>query len=91
MAYLTGGGAVNPAGPWTTGGAAPDGASPVTLPYSITVGGQQAQQYYLGLTPGFAGLYQANFEVPQLAPGTYPLSVTVAGSQSNAATIAIAQ
>jgi uncharacterized protein (TIGR03437 family) len=90
VAYLTGGGAVSPAGPWTTGGPAPNGSSPVTSPYSITVGGQQTQQYYLGLTPAFVGLYQANFKVPQLAPGSYPLYLTVAGSQSNAAMIAIA-
>jgi uncharacterized protein (TIGR03437 family) len=90
VAYLTGGGAVNPAGPWTTGGAAPNGISPVTSQYSISVGGQQAQQYYLGLTPDFVGLYQANFKVPQLAQGSYPLAVTVAGLQSNAAMIAVA-
>jgi hypothetical protein len=61
VAYLTGGGPVNPAGPLATGGPAPNGASSAALPYSISVGGQPATQYYLGLTPGFVGLYQANF------------------------------
>jgi hypothetical protein len=61
VAYLTGGGPVNPAGPLAAGGPAPNGASSAALPYSISVGGQPATQYYLGLTPGFVGLYQANF------------------------------
>ena len=89
VAYLTGGGSVNASGPWVTGGASPSGISPVTSSYSITVGGQQARSFYLGLAPGFVGLYQANLQVPQLAPGNYPLQVTVNGVQSNGPTISI--
>jgi uncharacterized protein (TIGR03437 family) len=44
---------------------------------------------YLGLTPGFVGLYQANFIVPAIAPGSYPVVVTVGGMSSNAASIAV--
>ena len=61
MAYLTGGGAVNSSGAWITGAASPAGPSAVTLQYLLTVGGQVAEVAYLGLTPGFVGLYQANF------------------------------
>lgn len=88
VAYLTGGGAVN-SGSWTTGAASPDGPASVTASYTLTVGNQPAQVEYLGLTPGFVGLYQANFTVPSLAPGSYPVVVTVAGNTSNAATIAV--
>jgi uncharacterized protein (TIGR03437 family) len=42
------------------------------------------------LTPGFVGLYQANFKLPSLTPGDYPIVVTVAGNASNAATVAVA-
>jgi uncharacterized protein (TIGR03437 family) len=89
VAYLTGGGAVNSPGSWITGAASPAGPSAVTSQYSLTVGGQVAQVGYLGLTPGFVGLYQANFTVPTLTPGTYPVVVTVAGNASNSATIAV--
>ena len=89
VAYLTGGGAVNSSSPWTTGAASPAGPSSVASPYSLTVGGQVAQVSYVGLTPGFVGLYQANFTVPALTPGTYPVVVTVAGNASNSATLAV--
>lgn len=87
-AYLTGGGAVNSAA-WTTGAASPAGAASVTVSYALTVGGQPAQVQYLGLTPGFVGLYQANFTVPSLAAGQYPIVVTMAGNTSNAATVTV--
>ncbi len=89
VAYLTGGGAVNSSSPWITGAASPAGPSSITSSHSLTVGGQVAQVSYVGLTPGFVGLYQANFKVPTLTPGTYPVVVTVAGNASNAATIAV--
>ena len=88
VAYLTGGGEVS-SGSWITGAPSPAGPSPVTSQYSLTVGGQVAQVAYLGLTPGFVGLYQANFTVPTLTPGTYPVVVTVAGNASNSAAITI--
>ena len=87
VAYLTGGGSVNAAGAWITGSASPAGPSSVTAPYSITVGGQPAQVQYVGLTPGFVGLYQTNFTLPSLAPGAYPVVVTIGGVSSNAAMV----
>jgi uncharacterized protein (TIGR03437 family) len=89
VVYLTGGGAVNAAGPWVTGAAAPSGISSVTAPYSLTVGGTPAVVEYLGLTPEFVGLYQANFIVPPITPGSYPVVVTIAGVPSNAASISV--
>ena len=38
--------------------------------YSLTVGGQDAKVLYVGLTPGFAGLYQVDFVVPALPAGS---------------------
>ena len=88
VAYLTGGGAVN-SNAWISGAVSPAGPSSVKSSYALTVGNQPAQVEYLGLTPGFVGLYQANFTLPQLTPGSYPIVVTVAGNSSNAALINI--
>ena len=89
VAYLTGGGAVD-SGSWITGAPSPNAPASVRAPYTLTVGTEPAQVQYLGLTPGFVGLYQANFKLPSLTPGDYPIVVTVAGNASNAATVAVA-
>jgi uncharacterized protein (TIGR03437 family) len=84
VVYFTGGGPVTPAGTLTTGAGAPNGLSPITGSYSITVGGMKATVDYIGLSPGAVGLYQANFVVPALpAAGTYPVVITIAGQASN--------
>lgn len=61
--YLTGLGSVTPS--------VADGAAAPAVPLSIVdanvmvfVGGQQAKVDFKGLAPGYAGLYQVNFEVP---------------------------
>lgn len=89
VAYLTGGGLTETTDPLITGTPA-SGPSSVSSPYSVAVGGQPATGYYLGLTPGYVGLYQANFRVPALAPGNYPLAVTVDGATSNSAIVSVA-
>jgi uncharacterized protein (TIGR03437 family) len=82
--YFTGGGPVNAAGSLVSGAAAPSGLSPVTDPSpSVTVGGVAAKVIYVGLTPAGIGLYQANFQVPQIAQGTYPVVLTISGQASN--------
>jgi uncharacterized protein (TIGR03437 family) len=50
----------------------------------VTVGGIASPNVeYVGLTPGSVGLYQANFTVPQIAKGTYPVVLTIGGQASN--------
>jgi uncharacterized protein (TIGR03437 family) len=83
VVYFTGGGPVQASGQLTAGAAAPAGESPVTGNNSITVGGVAANVVYMGLTPGSVGLYQANFTVPALAKGAYPVVITIAGNASN--------
>ncbi len=83
--YFTGGGPRSAAGKLTTGAAAPSGLSPLvsSAAPTISVGGVQATIAYIGLTPAGVGLYQANFYVPQIAKGTYPVVVTISGTASN--------
>ena len=83
VAWFTGGGPVNSSGKLASGAASPAGLSPVSGPYSVTVGGVQAVVNYVGLTPGSIGLYQANFVVPTLASGDHPVIVTISGQASN--------
>jgi len=83
VAYFTGGGPVQAAGKLVTGAPAPSGLSPVTGDNTVTVGGIKATVVYMGLTPGSIGLYQVNFLVPQIAKGTYPVVITIAGQASN--------
>jgi uncharacterized protein (TIGR03437 family) len=87
--YFTGGGLVD--GDRRTGVPAP--SSPLmhlTLPTTVTIGSQQAQMAFSGLTPGSIGLYQANVIVPSgLAPGDYPVTITVGGVASSPAQISV--
>jgi uncharacterized protein (TIGR03437 family) len=84
VAYLVGMGATNPAVPSSV-------ASPANPPAvvpggaQVTVGGQTALVSFVGLTPGFVGLYQLNFAVPQNAqPGM--LDVVISQGSINANT-----
>ena len=87
-AWLTGLGPVDPA--VATGVAAPvSPLSRVTAPVTATIGNAAATVKFAGLAPGFAGLYQVNIEIPQLAPGRYPLQVGANGVLSNAGLIAV--
>jgi minor extracellular serine protease Vpr len=74
--YLSGMGATNPA--VKSGQAAPGGpnlAKAVVQP-TVTLNGQAATVQFAGLTPGFVGLYQVNFVVPNNA-GTGDLTLIV--------------
>ena len=88
VVYLTGIGPVdNPVAP-----GAPTPNSPLArplLPVAATIGGQAVDIQFIGLTPGFAGLAQANLRVPTLSAGDYPLVITIGSTPSNPATISV--
>ena len=67
----------------------PPPLSNATKPFSATIGGAKATVTFLGLSPGFVGLAQADVQVPKLAAGSYPLVITVDGVQSNSLTISV--
>jgi len=88
--YCTGLGAVTPA--VQEGKPAPTAPLSYTVnPVTVTIGGLPAYVDYHGLTPGYAGLYQVNAEVP---PGittgdAVPVVLSVAGQTSPAVTMAV--
>lgn len=56
---------------------------------TATIGGQPAAVLYSGLAPGYAGLAQANLQIPDLPTGDYPLVLTAGSGTSNSATVSI--
>jgi uncharacterized protein (TIGR03437 family) len=86
--FWTGQGQVN--NPVTTG--APATAlflNTTVAPTAATIGGQPAAVLYSGLAPGFAGLAEANVQIPDLPSGEYPVLLTAGSSTSNSATVSI--
>jgi uncharacterized protein (TIGR03437 family) len=60
-------------------------------PVTVTIEGIQANVFFAGLAPGFAGLYQVNVIVPPglKASSGAPLILSTAGQSSPAAPIAV--
>jgi len=90
VVFLTGQGPVNP--PVATGEAASGTQlSRAVLAASATVGRLPANLSFLGLTPGFVGLAQANVEIPANAPqgSEVVIFLTVDGRAGNTATVSI--
>ena len=86
--FVTGLGATAPV--VSAGTAAP--ATPLSVAstaVTATIGGQSATVFYAGLAPGFAGLYQIDMLVPQLAAGDYPVVISAGGVASNTGTVSV--
>jgi len=90
MIYCTGLGAVNPSlAAGLPGATAPPYNLTVVNPV-VTVGGQGGSVQFSAAAPGFVGLYQINVQLPAGVTGSaVPVTVSAAGSTSNAVTIAI--
>jgi uncharacterized protein (TIGR03437 family) len=56
---------------------------------SATIGGVSAAIPFIGLTPGYVGLAQANITVPALPTGDYPLILNISGLESTAALVSV--
>jgi uncharacterized protein (TIGR03437 family) len=79
-----------------TGTVAPANANPLyktlTTPL-VTIGGAPATVQYSGIAPGFAGLYQINVQIPAGIPtgDDVPIQISMPGSVTDTATIAVTQ
>jgi uncharacterized protein (TIGR03437 family) len=76
--------------PVSTGAVSP--ASPLAkpiAPVAVRLGGAPVEVAFVGLTPGFVGLLQANLLVPDLASGEHTLEVSIGGTEANAATLSV--
>jgi uncharacterized protein (TIGR03437 family) len=74
-----------------SGDPAPGGPDYAETPKPVVmIGTQPAQVLFSGLTPGVGALYVLNVAVPtSLAPGTYPITVSLGGKTSAAASIVV--
>ena len=80
--YGTGFGPTNPA---VAAGQVTSQLSPITTPYTLTIGGISATVSFAGLIPPYAALYQFNVQVPAaIADGDQPVVVQIGGITSTA-------
>ena len=62
----------------------------VTVPATVTVGGEPAKVQFAGLTPGLVGYYQINFQVPTDAKaGSLQLDISQMGVASNSSLLVV--
>ena len=67
-------------------------SSSVSVAPAVTLNGEPVNVAFAGLTPGFVGLYQINFQVPSDASaGDLVLQVTQQDVAADAGTIAVAK
>jgi large repetitive protein len=71
--------------PLPTGGGVPiDRLYPLALPGALAVGGAAAEMLFAGAAPALGtGLVQINARIPAVAPGEWPVKLTVGGAGSN--------
>lgn len=82
--FLTGQGPTDPYSP--SGRQAPfEPLARVVSSYKAFIAGREANVQYLGLTPGYAGLAQANVEIPTGISGELAAKIQIDGSDSNTA------
>jgi uncharacterized protein (TIGR03437 family) len=88
--FITGGGRVNPA--VLTGVPAPPGPAPLMVePVVVGVDNKGSELLFSGYAPGFIGLYQINFRIPEdSACGLVPLNIRVGSVVSPRTNIAVA-
>ena len=86
--FLTGPGAVEPTPPSGQAASSSD-LSQVISEHRVAIGGRPAEVEFFGLTPGFAGLAQANVRAPAGITGNLPVRVTVGGQTSGTGFIAV--
>jgi uncharacterized protein (TIGR03437 family) len=72
-----------------TGDLAPIGNIYDTAPVTLTVGGRDARVVAAVATPGYAGLYQILFEVPQGVTGRAPVVATMGTTRSNSVNLTV--
>jgi uncharacterized protein (TIGR03437 family) len=89
VVYLTGIGSLSGT-PLDGAGAPSSPPASATLSATATIGGAEAPIQFLGLTPYYVGLAQANLKVPRLAVGDYPVVITVNGVASAPALLSVA-
>jgi uncharacterized protein (TIGR03437 family) len=85
LVYASGMGPVS--GNLISGSASPVPAATVRGAVKLSVGGRPVEVLFAGLAPGFVGLYQINFRMPQgLPPGiNVPIELDVNGTRSRIA------
>jgi len=86
--YLTGAGVPHNPDPNGTPAKA-DPLSCVNAQVTVTIGGPRRNSRLRRTDFGFVGLTQANLQVPGLAPGTYPLVVSLNATASNSPLITV--
>ncbi len=90
VVYISGQGALDPPVPTGERAPLPPPLSRSAYDMHATIGGLSAQVLFLGATPGFVGLSQANIVVPENAPtGDVQLVINVAGHDSNVTRITL--
>ena len=89
--YCTGLGAVSPAAVAGYAASLTQLQDTVARP-TVLIGNVQATLQFSGLTPGYAGLYVVNVQVPDGAPSgdAVPITFTIGGVTANTVTVAIA-